>query len=398
MSTFKEHKTSADRSASDRRRHRQKIEKAIKEGIHNIVAEESIIGEDGKKKIKIPVRGIKEYRFVYGDNESNSRAGSAPGKDITRGQSVGQSSKPKKSSGDGNAGDEKGVEYYEVEITLDELAEYLFSDLELPELEKKKIKKITSKKFKRSGYRKEGIRPRLDKKRTAINRIKRKAAKSRVDSVAANSSETDEERVLFHKNDLEYRHIKKSEKYSSNAVIFFVMDISGSMTQTKKFLARSFYFLIYQFLNHRYESVEIVFISHDIEAYEVNEEQFFTRGTGGGTLVSSALLKVLDIVGERYHPSLWNIYCFQCSDGDNWKSDMDKCVNAASSIKDMCQLYSYCEIEPDEERIKWIGEDENRLSNVFSRLVDKNFKIVSIKHKTEIWPAFKKLFGGKLSE
>ncbi len=396
MSIFKKHNTNADRSASDRRRHKEKIEKAIKKGIHDIVAEESIIGQSGKKKIKIPVRGIKEYRFVYGDNESNSRAGSAPGKDITRGQSVGQSNKPSKGSGDGNAGDEKGVEYYEVEITLDELAEYLFSDLELPELEKKKIKKITSKKFKRSGYRKEGIRPRLDKKRTAINRIKRKAAKNR--SEEKHTPETDEERVLFHKNDLEYRHIKKSEKYSSNAVIFFVMDISGSMTQTKKFLARSFYFLIYQFLNHRYESVEIVFISHDIDAYEVSEEQFFTRGTGGGTLVSSALLKVLYIVGERYHPSLWNIYCFQCSDGDNWKSDMDKCFKAASSIKDLCQLYSYCEIEPDEDRIKWIGEDDNRLSSVFMKLVDKSFKIVNIQHKTEIWPAFKKLFGGKLNE
>ena len=111
MSIFREHKTIADRSASDRQRHKKKIEDAIKEGIHNIVSEESIIGQDGKKKINIPVRGIKEYRFVYGENEKNQKVGSAPGKDVQRGQKVGDAEKSKGKSGKGS--DEKGTEYYE---------------------------------------------------------------------------------------------------------------------------------------------------------------------------------------------------------------------------------------------------------------------------------------------
>ena len=169
MSIFKEHKTSADRSASDRRRHKEKIDRAIKEGIHNIVAEESIIGQDGKKKIKIPVRGIKEYRFVYGDNGSK-KVGSAAGKSIKRGQKVG-SKQQQGEQGTGNKpGQEKGEEYYEVEITLEELAHYLFDNLELPDLEKKQMKKILSEKPKRHGYRNEGIRPRLDKKETVKKR------------------------------------------------------------------------------------------------------------------------------------------------------------------------------------------------------------------------------------
>ena len=163
MSTFKHHKTSADRSASDRRRHKKKIEKAIREGVYDIVAEESIIGQDGKKKIRIPVRGIKEYRFIFGDNQSNSKVGSAKDKDISRGQSIGEASQEKPVGSE--AGTEAGEEYYEVEITLEELAEYLFADLELPELEKKRLKKITSESFKRHGYRNKGIRPRLDKKK-----------------------------------------------------------------------------------------------------------------------------------------------------------------------------------------------------------------------------------------
>ena len=173
MSVFKEHKTVADRSASDRRRHNKKIEEAIKKGVHNIVSEESIIGQDGKKKIKIPVRGIKEYRFVYGDNSQNKRVGSAPGKDVQKGQKIGKGQK-QKAQGQ-KAGDEQGEEFNEVEITLEELTHYLFNDLELPDLERKTIKNIVGEKFKRSGYRTKGIRPRLDKKKSAISRIKRRS-------------------------------------------------------------------------------------------------------------------------------------------------------------------------------------------------------------------------------
>ena len=168
MSVFREHKTIADRSAGDRQRHKKKIEDAIKEGVHNIVAEESIIGQDGKKKIRIPVRGIKEYRFIYGDNSQNKKVGSAPGKEVRRGQNIGKAPGSEKPGKGDKAGNEKGEEYYDVEITLEELAHYLFNDLELPELVKKNIKNITGEKWKRHGYRNDGIRPRLDKKKTAI--------------------------------------------------------------------------------------------------------------------------------------------------------------------------------------------------------------------------------------
>tara|TARA_R110002060_G_scaffold15376_3_gene21431 strand:- start:3012 stop:4187 length:1176 start_codon:yes stop_codon:yes gene_type:complete len=391
MSTFKEHKTSADRSASDRRRHKQKIERAIKDGIYDIVAEESIIGKDGKKTVRIPVRGIKEYRFIYGDNESNKQVGSAGGKDVKRGQSVGQAPEGNNPGQADKASDGEGEEYYDVEITLNELAEYLFSDLELPDLEKKRIKNITSESIKRHGYRKKGIRPRLDKKKTAINRIKRKKASERI------HGPNEEGRFTFHEDDLTYRHLKKSTKEASNAVIFFIMDISGSMTKEKKFLARSFYFLLYQFLNHRYENIDIVFLAHDTLSYEVNEEQFFTRGNSGGTVVSVTLQHACDIINQRYHPDFWNIYCFQCSDGDNWPSDTDVCIETARILKEKTQLYCYCEIEPSKDRLSWLS-DESRLSNTFSPLCDKQFKIVKIIQKEDIWPAFSKVFGGRSNE
>jgi sporulation protein YhbH len=392
MSIFKEHKTSADRSATDRRRHKEKIEKAIREGIHHVVADESIIGQDGKKKIRIPVRGIKEYRFIYGENENNKKVGSAPGKNIARGQQIGKAEKQRKPGQGDQAGNEKGVEYYDVEITLEELAAYLFDSLELPDLERKHIQKIFEKKMQRHGYRSDGIRPRLDKKQTIKKKLKRKAAAKRVGT----HDDGEEERFPFHHDDLRYRHIKPVMKTTSAAVIFFMMDISGSMGKEKKYLARSFFFLLYQFVRHRYENVEVVFVAHDTVAYEVNEQQFFTRGQGGGTIVSSGLEMVLDIIEKRFHPNSWNIYSFHCSDGDNWPSDMDKSINLSEKLKDLSQLYSYCQIVPEDDRIRWARDDESTLAGAYSHLEDSSFKVVKIHSPGDIWPAFKRLFGGKL--
>jgi len=388
MSVFKEHKTQADRSASDRRRHRGKIERAIKEGIHHIVSEESIIGQDGKKKIKIPVKGIKEYRFVYGEN--SKKTGSAQGKDVKRGQVVGQKQKSGEKPGGNKPGNKPGEEFYEVEITLEELAHYLFDDLELPDLEKKQMKKLLSEKFKRKGYRNEGIRPRLDKKESLKRMLRRKNAAARV-----GSHDPEEDSFSFIDDDLKYKHIKKSIKEQSNAVIFFLMDISGSMTKNKKYLARSFFFLLYHFVRSKYEKTELVFVSHDVEAYEVNEEQFFNRGSGGGTVVSSGLTMVDNIISKRFHPSSWNVYLFQCSDGDNWPTDNDKVLNLVLGLQKKCQLVGYCEVDPHDEKLRW-ANDENKLASVYKFLQDDKIKTAFIGSTSDIWPAFKAFFGGRL--
>lgn len=390
MSIFQRHKTVADRSAGDRARHRKKIEDAIKEGIHNIVAEESIIGKDGKKKFKIPVRGIKEYRFVYGENGSK-RVGSAQGKDISRGQTIGQKEEQQGAGKPGKPGQEAGEEYYEVELTLEQLAEYLFKDLNLPNFEKKKNAQVVSKKIRRHGYRNKGIRPRLDKKKTVIEKLKRKnKEKFRKDDKPTSALGEEEEKFPFHEKDLRYKHYKVHEKKSSNAVIFFLMDISGSMSRQKKYLARSFFFLLYHFIKSRYDKVELCFIAHDIEAYEVTEEQFFGRGSSGGTLVSSALDMTEGIIDRRYHPNAWNTYVFQCSDGDNWPSDNDKTLAVAESITRKAQFFGYCEIEPNEERLQWAKTSS--LGETYIPLIGPKFRCADIKDKNDIWIAFKKFF------
>jgi sporulation protein YhbH len=393
MSIFREHKTIADRAASDRSRHRQKIEKAIKESIKDVVAEESIIGQNGNKKVRIPVKGIKEHRFVYGMNENNKQTGSAQGKDIKKGQRVGHRRRPAKGKGN-KPGNKPGEEMYEIEMSLEELAGYLFSDLELPELEKKNFKFTTQEKMKRKGKRPYGIRPRLSKKETIKQKIRRKKAAIKAGSYDPESGE----RFSFHDSDLRYKHIAPVQKENTAAVVFFVMDVSGSMTKSKKFLARSFFFLLYQFLNHKYSSVDVVFVSHTTEANEVNEEQFFTQVPNGGTMVSSGLKKVEEIIEKRYHPNNWNIYTFYCGDGDNFGIDNKEALATFRRLKEINQVMCYTEIGKlfdYSEYSMFSGVAEKRLWDWTKLVENKNFKRIRLEESSDIWPAFKKLFGGR---
>ena len=411
MSVFRKHKSIVDRAASDRSRHKKKIEKAIKESIKDVIAEESIIGQNGKKKIRIPVRGIKEYHFIYGTNEKNKTVGSGGEHTLKRGQKIGKKrAESGEGQGTGKGSNEKGDEYYDVEVSLEELAEYLFSDLELPDLEKKRFRFVSQETLKRKGYRFKGIRPRLSKKETLKRKIRRKKIAEKLGVYDPESGE----RFPFHKDDLKYHHIKPKIKENSSAAIFFLMDISGSMSQERKYLARSFFFLLYQFLNHKYERVEVIFLSHSTEANRVTEDDFFKVGTYGGTIISSCLNLELDIIEKEYHPNTWNIYTFYCGDGENWSSDNETCIELFKQIKDSSQLTGYCEINEqysglaDEIELNdtlhgtpwgtfsaWKNEEMDNLWSKLTPICDGKFKRVMIGQPEHIWRAFNSLFGGK---
>ena len=411
MSVFRKHKSIVDRAASDRVRHKKKIEKAIKESIKDVIAEESIIGQNGKKKIRIPVRGLKEYRFIFGNNEKNKTVGSGGNHKLKRGQKIGHKRAQKgKGQGTGSKGsNEKGEEYYDVEVTIEELAEYLFNDLEFPDLEKKQFRFVSQESIKRKGYRFKGIRPRLSKKET----IKRKIRRKKMAQKAGTYNPEEDERFPFHQNDLKYHHIKPKKKDNSAAVIFFLMDVSGSMSQERKFLARSFFFLLYQFLNHKYEKLEVVFISHSTDARRVSEDDFFRVGTFGGTIISSSLKLELDTIDKEFHPNSWNIYTFYCGDGENWDSDNEKSLELFKTIKELSQLTGYCEINESYKGLAdddgdtnfgvsswatfsaWKNEEMENLWAKLNPLCDNKFKKVMIGDTNHIWAAFKDLFGGK---
>ncbi|SHJ99552.1 sporulation protein YhbH [Tepidibacter formicigenes] len=368
-----------DRSAEDRYRHRKLVEDSIKKNIGNIIAEESIIGQSKDKKIKIPIKGIKEYQFIYGKNKPGVGSGIGNEK---RGDKIG-SEQMQKGKGEEGAGNDEGEDIYETEVTIEELINYLFDDLDLPYMQRKKFSEIESqKKFKRLGYQNKGVRPRLAKKRSVIEKIKRKQATQRGKKI----NKEEKERFPFKEEDLKYYHMRPDIKRESNAVVICIMDTSGSMDMTKKYMARSFYFLLYQFVKLKYVNVEVVFISHSTVAKEVNEHEFFHKGQSGGTYISSGYKKALEIIEKRYNPSVWNVYAFHCSDGDNWREDNQKAINSAKKLCETCNLFGY-------------GQIGNRgymtnstIKNEFEKNVKyTNFSVVTMSRKEDIIPALRKL-------
>jgi sporulation protein YhbH len=373
----------SDRSARDRMRHRQKIKDSIRDNIGDILAEESIIGRDRDRIVKVPIRSVKEYRFVYGENSPGVAQGNGeqqPGDVVEPGDPEG------KGQGPANQG---GVDAFETDITLEELIAIMFDDLELPELEKKALKEVVSEDArKRKGHRKAGIRPRLDKKATARNRVRRKL------SVSRSREREEEERFPFHQDDMSYFHIAPTTRESSNAVVFCIMDTSGSMGTVKKYLARSFYFLLYQFVRQKYANVEVVFIAHHTEAKEVSENDFFHKVESGGTYISSGYKKALELIEARYHPSLWNVYAFHCSDGDNFYSDNERALQAAEELCKVCNLFGYGEIKPSGSAYY-----SGSMLEVFGQIKAENFHMITIEKKEDLWEGFRSfLMKDKASE
>ena len=377
-----------DRSAEDRRRHKELVEDSIKKNIGNIIAEESIIGVSKNKKIKIPIKGIKEYQFIYGKNKKGVGSG---GGDEKRGDKLGEDAQ--KGAQEQGAGNQEGEDVYETEVTLEEVINYLFEDLELPDLDRRKLSEIDSEStYRRSGFQKKGIPPRLAKRRSLMEKIKREKAIQRSNDGVADE---EDERFPFKEDDLRYWRMREDHNKNFNAVVICIMDVSGSMDQTKKYLARSFYFLLYQFLRLRYANVEIVFIAHTTTAKEVTEDEFFHKGESGGTYISSGYEKALDIIETRYNPASWNIYAFHCSDGDNWAEDNQKTIETANQLCNVCNLFGYGEITPGFYSTSSTMKDE------LAKINKKNFSIVNMNRKEDLLPGLKKLLekeGGSIYE
>ncbi|MCX7745551.1 MAG: sporulation protein YhbH [Clostridia bacterium] len=399
MAIFKEYvNTGKDRAAEDRRRHKELVEESIKKNIGNIIAEESIIGQSRDKKIKIPIKGIKEFQFVYGKNSKGTGSGDGSEK---RGDKVGEDKSGQKGQGKGQAGNQEGEEIYETEVTIEELINYLFDDLNLPDIDKKKMAEIESiRSFKKVGYQRKGIPPRLAKKRSVVEKIKRKQGylRTRAEAQEEELDQNDEltgaidveedikKRFPFMEEDLRYRRVREDHKKDFNAVVICIMDVSGSMDQTKKYMARSFYFLLYQFIRLKYANVEVAFVAHTTVAKEVNENEFFHRGESGGTYISSGYEKALEIIEQRYNPTSWNIYAFHCSDGDNWTEDNKRAVEYAIKLCEVCNLFGYGEIVPG-----YYSSTSTIKSEYQKNVKSKNFAIVSMSKKEDVLTALKKL-------
>ncbi len=368
----------ADRSARDRQSNKKKLDKVIKENIADIIAQEPIIGKSGDRIIVVPVRGIKEYRFIYGTDRPMVGEGD---ESTEEGDVFGV--EPYFETDSGEPGNTPGADVYETEIMLEDILNMMFEDLRLPDLERKKIfSQLSEKIYKRRGTRRRGPRQRLDVKKSVTEKIKRRKRTELAKNEQDITDKIEDDWFPFHKDDLRYKYIDEDERRYSNAVIFAIMDTSGSMDVTKKYFARSFNFLLYNFIKTKYSYVDMVFITHDTEAKEVTEEEFFHKGESGGTCISSGYKKALEIIADRYSPSMWNIYAFHCSDGDNFSNDNSEAVRHAQELADIANLFGYCEIKPVG------GYSWSSMFDIYKEIKNDNFVPLRISQKNDIWPIF----------
>jgi uncharacterized protein len=289
----------------DHRRFREIIKGRIKQHFKKYVTQGEMIGRQEKEFVKIPVQSIEIPRFRYGSKDQGGvgQGQGQPG-DAVDGQ---------QSEGRGQAGDTPGQHLHEVDVSLEELADILGEELELPKIEPKGNKSIETIKTKYSGRAPVGPNSLRLFKQSYKEALKRQ--------ISSGTYNPDDPIVVPIKEDMRFRTTKKITKPQANAVVIYMMDVSGSMGDEQKEIVRLESFWINTWLRRNYKGLETRFIIHDAAAKEVDEKTFFSTSESGGTLISSAYKLAKRIIEEDYPIQTWNIYPFHFSDGDNWSGE-----------------------------------------------------------------------------
>lgn len=314
----------------DQGRFRQIVRGRIKKELRKYMNHGEMIGRKGKHLVSIPIPQIQLPHFVYGPRQMGGvgQGDGDPGDPIGRGEP----------SGGQGAGNAPGEHLLEVDITLQELAEILGEELELPRIEPKGKQTIVSKKTKYTGLRQAGPESLRHFKRTYREALKRQ--------IAAGLYDYDNPIIIPVREDKRYRSWRTTVQRQTSAVIFYMMDVSGSMSDEQKEIVRAEAFWIDIWLRSQYRGLTTRYLIHDTAAREVDQDTFYRTRESGGTMISSAYTLCNQIIDQEFHPSDWNIYCFHFSDGDNWGEDDDDCLELLSEqLLKKCNLFCYGQVE-----------------------------------------------------
>ncbi|BDP29868.1 YeaH/YhbH family protein [Vibrio vulnificus] len=406
-----------NKSAVNRQRFMRRYKEQIKESVADAVNRRSITNTETGEDVAIPHKDIKEPLFNQGKGGLRERV--HPGNDqFITGDKI---ERPKGGQGGGGAGDGdasadgEGQDDFVFQISKDEYLDLLFEDLALPNLKKNQVNKITEWKKHRAGYQTAGMPSNISIVRSLQQSLARRTAMSAGKKRLLHELELELERIqnqepaqkleemklkqeiaelrkaiesvpFIDTFDLRFKNYERKPVPSSQAVMFCLMDVSGSMDQATKDIAKRFYVLLYLFLNRTYENVEVVFIRHHTQAKEVDEHEFFYSQETGGTIVSSALKLMDEIVKARYPVGEWNIYAAQASDGDNWADDSPRCKELLTNkLLPNCQYYAYIEITRRSHQTLW--HEYEKLEESFDNFAMKNIRSVE-----DIFPVFRELF------
>jgi len=403
-----------NKSTVNRQRFLRRYKKQIKKAISEQISERSITNIDKGESVSIPTRDISEPTF-RGD-KGGVHEGIYPGnKDFVQGDRVKRPLNQGQEKGGRASDNGEGEDDFVFEVSRDEYLDMLFDELELPNLQKNQLSKMTKSKTVRAGYTNDGVPTNINIVRSLRSSLSRRVAmgaepRRRLRELEAELLTLeqeiggDESRRLELQHDIEvlrsrirkipfidtfdlrFNNYVQRPEPTSQAVMFCLMDVSGSMDQETKDIAKRFYILLYLFLTRSYRDVDVVYIRHHTQAKEVDEEEFFYSRETGGTIVSSALELTRDIIAQRYPATDWNIYAAQASDGDNWNDDSPVCEQIlAKQLLPELRYFAYVEIT---------RRDHQGLWEHYTRLLDshENFAMQHIREHDDIYPVFREFF------
>jgi len=407
------------KSLGNRQRFMRRAKADIREAVKDALKKRKVTEVEGSEKISIRSKSVREPQFAHG-RDSGNRDFVLPGnKDYKVGDLI---PKPQGGGGGGRGGqaspDGSGEDDFVFTLSKDEFLDLFFEDLKLPNLVKTQLKDLKSPVPQRAGYTTDGPPAKLNRVRTmrrslarriALRRPKNEDVRRLEEELADAEAETppDDFRIAEIKArlqrlvtlrrtiayvdplDLQYNRFERVPKPATQAVMFCLMDASASMTEPLKDLAKRFFMLLHVFLSRHYRDVDVVFVRHTSTASEVDEETFFRGVETGGTVISTALEEMDNIVRDRYSPEDWNIYAAQASDGDNIPDDMGHCLELVEQkLLPASQYFAYIEVSERPgpgETIVWHGYKE-----VADR--HKHFAMRRVSNPAEIFPVFHELF------
>jgi len=417
------------KSLGNRQRFLRRARAQIREAVQKSLKDSAVADIDKDRKIRISAKGTREPRFRLDPRSGGEHDFVLPGnKEFMPGDEI---KKPR--GGDGQTGKQaadyaEGEDDFEFTMAQEEILDIFFEDLELPNLVRTTLKETPNRLWKRMGITTAGSPTQINLVRTMRNAFGRRLALKRptladvrvlqaeLDLVERQDPQTDETQAriavlkeqLAHANakrkwvgfidpvDVRFNAFAEQPVPTSQAVMFCLMDVSGSMGEREKDLAKRFYMLLHLFLKRRYEKVDIIFIRHTHDAQEVDEQEFFYSRQSGGTIVSTALDKMLEIQRARYATADWNIYAAQASDGYTQSGDARHCVEMLNNdIMPLCQYYAYIEILDEREMEVFASEDSGaELWRAYRTVAEHwdNFATKRISKPVDIFPVFRELF------
>ncbi|MBL0230276.1 MAG: YeaH/YhbH family protein [Moraxellaceae bacterium] len=409
------------KSMVNRQRFLDRYKAQIRESVADAASKRSITDMERGESVTLPTKDISEPTFHHGQGGARDMVHTG-NKEFITGDKIPRPQGGGGGQGNGQASNQgEGEDEFSFSLTQEEFLNFLFEDLALPNLIKRRLAGVETWEWQSAGIVSEGNPAKINivrslraatSRRIALGMSKRRALREKEAELAllltqeinpANVARIAElrdeisklkirlEKIPFIDTfDLRYNHHIKVAKPSAQAVMFCIMDVSGSMSQATKDMAKRFFLLLYLFLKRNYEKIEVVFIRHHTSAKEVDEQEFFYSRETGGTIVSSALKLMTEIIEARYPSDEWNIYGAQASDGDNWSDDSPLCQQILSEqIIPAVQYFSYIEITPRQHQALWLAYEELQAEH------PNHFAMQQIIEASDIYPVFRELFARK---